>query len=62
MGGFELCKTAVFANDLVNAWQRLSTEWLPASGYEPASQPCIENYLVPEAAIEQELWVPVLAR
>ncbi|SHN51999.1 GyrI-like domain-containing protein [Desulfitobacterium chlororespirans] len=56
------CVYAVFANDLVNAWQRLSTEWLPASGYELASQPCIENYLAPGAAVERELWVPVLAR
>lgn len=53
---------AVFPNDVVNAWQRLYTEWLPTSEYELASLPCIENYLAPGAKIEQELWVPVIAK
>ena len=54
------CAYAVFPHDVVKAWQRLYTEWLPTSGYELASRPCIENYLAPGAAIEQELWVPVI--
>lgn len=53
---------AVFPGDNVKAWQRLYTEWLPASGYELANLPCIENYLAPGAKIEQELWVPVVAK
>lgn len=56
------CVYAVFPHDIVNAWKRLYTEWLPSSGYELANQPCIENYLAPGAAIEQELWVPVVAK
>lgn len=49
-------------NDNVNAWQRLYTEWLPTSGYELANLPCIENYLAPGDKIEQELWVPIIAK
>lgn len=52
----------VFPNDIVNAWQRLYSEWLPTSGHELANQPYIENYLAPEADIEQELWVPTIAK
>lgn len=52
----------VFPNDIVKAWQRLYTEWLPTSGYELANQPCIENYLAPDAEITQELWVPIIAK
>lgn len=56
------CAYAVFPHDVVKAWQRLYTQWLPTSGYGLASRPCIENYLAPGAKIEQELWVPVVAR
>jgi|GEM_PF-922424 Uncharacterized protein conserved in bacteria len=56
------CVYAVFPNDVANAWQRLYTEWLPTSEYELASHPCIENYLAPGAKIEQELWVPIIAK
>jgi AraC family transcriptional regulator len=53
---------AVFPNNIVNAWQRLYTEWLPTSGYELANHPCIENYLAPGSEVEQELWVPIIAK
>lgn len=56
------CVYAVFPHDIVDTWQRLYTEWLPTSGYDLACQPCIENYLAPGAEIEQELWVPVIAK
>ncbi|MDQ7095031.1 AraC family transcriptional regulator [Desulfosporosinus sp. PR] len=56
------CAYAVFPNNNVSAWKRLYTEWLPTSGYELANHPCIENYLAPGAEIEQELWVPIIAK
>lgn len=32
--------------DVARAWDRLFTEWLPSSGYEPGDGPGIERYLV----------------
>jgi AraC family transcriptional regulator len=56
------CFYAVFPHGLVGAWKRLYTQWPPASGFELAKQPCIENYFAPGARIEQELWAPVIGR
>jgi AraC family transcriptional regulator len=53
------CTYAVFPN-AVNAWKRLYSEWLPASGYEFANQPCIEHMLLPGNRIKHELWVPIV--
>ena len=50
---------AVFPN-VVDAWKRLYSQWLPTSGYELANQPCIEHYLGPGHKIKHELWVPVI--
>lgn len=55
------CTFAVFPN-VVDAWKRLYTEWLPTSGYELADLPCIEHYLGPGHAVKHELWVPVVKR
>ncbi|OXT17925.1 AraC family transcriptional regulator [Bacillus sp. OG2] len=52
---------AVFP-DIPDAWKRLYTEWLPASGYELADLPCVENYLAPDRVPNSELWVPVIAK
>ncbi|WJE51995.1 AraC family transcriptional regulator [Bacillus pseudomycoides] len=49
----------VFPN-VVAAWERLYTEWLPTSGYELADLPCIENYVAPDREPNSELWVPIL--
>ena len=43
---------------LSGLWQRLYTEWLPASGFELADLPAIECYLPPGEG-KNELWVPV---
>jgi predicted transcriptional regulator YdeE len=52
---------AVFPN-ITDAWERLYTEWLPASGYELADLPCIENHLPPDRVPNNELWVPVIPK
>ena len=55
------CAYAVFPN-VVDAWKRLYSEWLPASGYELANQPCIEHFLRPGNKIKHELWVPIVEK
>ncbi|MCM0647847.1 AraC family transcriptional regulator [Clostridium swellfunianum] len=52
---------AVFPN-VVDAWKRLYTEWVPTSGYELASLPCIECYYGPKHKPRHELWVPVVPK
>lgn len=52
---------AVFPN-VLDAWKRLYTEWLPTSEYELAYLPCIENYLAPDRVPNSELWVPILKK
>lgn len=49
---------AVFPN-VVDAWKRLYTEWLPTSGYELADLPCIECFYPPKHKPKHELWVPI---
>ncbi|MCC2249708.1 MAG: AraC family transcriptional regulator [Bacillota bacterium] len=51
----------VFPN-IVDAWKRLYTEWVPNSGYELANLPCIECYYGPKHKPRHELWVPILAK
>lgn len=51
----------VFPN-IVEAWKRLYTEWVPTSGYELANLPCIECYYGPKHKPKHELWVPILSR
>jgi AraC family transcriptional regulator len=50
---------AVFPN-IVEAWKRLYSEWVPTSGYELADIPCIECYYPPKHKPRHELWVPVV--
>lgn len=50
---------AVFPN-VVDAWKRIYTEWLPHSGYDLADLPCVECYYPPEHSPRHELWVPVV--
>jgi AraC family transcriptional regulator len=52
---------AVFPN-IVEAWKRLYSEWVPTSGYELASLPCIESYYGPGHKPRHELWVPIIPR
>ncbi len=54
--------TWVVFPDVTKAWKRLYTEWLPASEYELADLPCIENYLAPDRKPCSELWVPVVPK
>lgn len=52
---------AVFPN-VVEAWKRLYSEWVPTSGYELADIPCIECYYPPKHNPRHELWVPVVLK
>ncbi|WHY78629.1 AraC family transcriptional regulator [Neobacillus sp. WH10] len=52
---------AVFPN-IVEAWKRLYSEWVPTSGYELANLPCIECYYGPKHKPRHELWVPVIPK
>ncbi|MBL4936425.1 AraC family transcriptional regulator [Clostridium sp. YIM B02515] len=52
---------AVFPN-VVEAWKRLYSEWIPTSGYELANLPCIECYYGPKHKPRHELWVPVVPK
>lgn len=52
---------AVFPN-VIDAWKRLYSEWLPTSGYELANKPCIEHFLGPGHKIKHELWVPIIEK
>ncbi|MCA1320950.1 AraC family transcriptional regulator [Bacillus tianshenii] len=52
---------AVFPN-IVEAWKRLYSEWVPTSGYELANLPCIECYYPPGHKPRHELWVPIIPK
>ncbi|NBJ69521.1 MULTISPECIES: AraC family transcriptional regulator [Clostridia] len=52
---------AVFPN-IVEAWKRLYSEWIPTSGYELANLPCMECYYPPKHKPRHELWVPINAK
>jgi len=52
---------AVFPN-IVDAWKRLYSEWVPTSKYELANLPCIECYYGPKHKPRHELWVPVILK
>jgi AraC family transcriptional regulator len=54
-------KWAVFPN-VADAWKRLYSEWVPASGYELANLPCIECYYAQGHKPRHELWVPILSK
>lgn len=53
------CTWAVFPN-VIEAWKRLYSEWIPTSGYEFANLPCIECFYKPDHKPSHELWVPVV--
>ncbi len=55
------CTYAVFPN-VIDAWKRLYSEWLPVSSYELANQPCIEHYLGSGHKVRHELWVPIIEK
>jgi len=55
------CVYAVFPN-VVDAWKRLYSEWVPTSGCELANLPCIEHYLGPGHRVKHELWVPIIEK
>ncbi len=52
---------AVIPN-ILEAWKRLYSEWLPTSGFELADLPCIECYYPPNHQPQNELWVPVVPK
>lgn len=52
---------AVFPN-IVEAWNRLYSEWVPTSGYELANLPCIECFYGPKHKPRHELWVPIIQK
>ncbi len=55
------CTWAVFPN-VLDAWKRLFTEWLPVSGYDLADLPILECHYPPDHSPGSELWVPVYSR
>lgn len=52
---------AVFPN-VVEAWKRLYSEWIPTSGYDLANLPCIECFYGPKHKPRHELWVPIISK
>ncbi len=50
---------AVFP-DVINAWKRIYTEWLPGSGYDLADAPIVECHYAPGHEPASELWAPVI--
>ncbi len=48
--------------DIIKAWKRLYTEWMPTSGYNFANLPAIERYYPPGHNPQNELWIPIVKR
>ena len=53
------CTWAVFP-DVLDAWKRLFSQWLPVSGFELADLPIVECHYAPDHVPATELWVPVV--
>ena len=51
---------AVFP-DVLDAWKRLYTQWLPGSGYDLADAPIVECHYAPGHEPASELWAPVVS-
>lgn len=65
---FPAAKWAVFevrgvaAAAMVEAWQRIYSEWIPSNGYEVLNLPAVEAYIDPDvfsAAAVNEIWLAV---
>jgi AraC family transcriptional regulator len=46
--------------DILKSWERLYTDWLPASGYSLADLPAVECYYPPEHRPQNELRIPII--
>jgi len=46
--------------DIVKAWKRLYTDWVPTSIYSLADLPAIECYYPPGHNPQNELWIPIV--
>lgn len=48
--------------DLIDAWKRLYTDWLPTSDYVLADLPAVECYYPPGHHPQNELWIPITSK
>jgi len=48
--------------DIIKAWKRLYTDWVPASNYSLADLPAIECYYPPGHKPQNELWIPIVKK
>jgi AraC family transcriptional regulator len=48
--------------DMVKAWKRLYTDWIPTSNYFLADLPAIECYYPPGHNPQNELWIPIVKK
>lgn len=48
--------------DIIKAWKRLYTEWVPTSNYSLADLPVVECYYPPGHNPQNEFWIPVISK
>ncbi|WP_242866766.1 AraC family transcriptional regulator [Abyssisolibacter fermentans] len=48
--------------DIVKAWKRLYTDWVPTSNYFLADLPAIECYYPPGHNPQNEIWIPIVKK
>lgn len=48
--------------DLIKAWKRLYTDWVPTSNYSLADLPAVECYYPPGHNPQNELWIPIVEK
>lgn len=48
--------------EIVKAWKRLYTDWVPTSIYSLADLPAIECYYPPGHSPQNELWIPIVKK
>ena len=48
--------------DIIKAWKRLYTEWVPTSNYSLADLPAVECYYPPGHNPQNELWIPIVKK
>ncbi len=63
---FSECLWVVFEcsslTDIIKAWKRLYTQWIPTSIYSLANLPAIECYYPPGHNPQNELWIPIIKK
>lgn len=48
--------------DIIKAWKRLYTDWVPMSSYSLADLPAVECYYPPGHNPQNELWIPIVKK